>query len=181
MIVKTFPKLETSRLTLRQISENDRELIFQGLSHPEVIKYYGVSFNSLEATKEQMVWFDDLIKTGTGIWWAICSADQHEFYGATGFNNLNRETETAEIGFWLLPEFWGHGITKEAVELILDFAHEALHLQRIEAYVEVENHNSKRVLEKLGFILERTMSNCEEKNGKLISLDVFVKYLHQKV
>jgi len=62
--------------------------------------------------------------------------------------------------------------------LILKFAREQLDLKRIEAYVEVENHNSKRLLEKECFVLEKTMSNCEEKNGKLISLDVFVKTFH---
>ncbi|MFZ6052479.1 GNAT family N-acetyltransferase [Halocola ammonii] len=176
MIAKTFPKLETSRLTLRQISESDRELIFKGLSHPEVIRYYGVSFDSLEATKEQMEWFRDLEKKATGIWWAICSKDQSQFYGAAGFNNLDRKTATAEIGFWLLPEFWGKGITTEAVELVLDYASCTLDLKRVEAYVEIENENSKNVLQKQGFVLEKTMSNCEEKNGKLISLDVFAKH-----
>ena len=178
MIVRTFPKLETSRLALRQISESDRELIFQGLSHPDVIRYYGVSFNSLEATKEQMEWFRNLEETGTGIWWAICSKDQSEFYGATGYNNLNNKTATAEIGFWLLPEFWGRGITTEALQLILEYAKTVLNLRRVEAYVEVENENSKKLLQKQGFVLEKTMSNCEEKNGKLISLDVFAKKLN---
>ncbi len=57
-----FPRIETERFILRQFTENDLENAYKGLSHPEVIAYYGVSFDSLEATKEQIDWFRDLEK-----------------------------------------------------------------------------------------------------------------------
>ena len=41
-----FPTIKTSRFRLRQFTDADLENVFKGLSHPEVIKYYGVSFNS---------------------------------------------------------------------------------------------------------------------------------------
>jgi ribosomal-protein-alanine N-acetyltransferase len=68
-----FPNLGSKRLNLRQIIDSDLENIFKGLSHPEIIKYYGVSFDSLEKTKEQMTWYADLEKNDIGIWWSICS------------------------------------------------------------------------------------------------------------
>jgi ribosomal-protein-alanine N-acetyltransferase len=51
-----------------------------------------VSFDSLDETKEQMDWF------------AICSIDTKEFYGAGGLNDISKEHKKAEIGLWLLPE-----------------------------------------------------------------------------
>ena len=68
-----FPKIETERFTLRQFTRRDLENVYKGLSHPDVIKYYGISFNSIEATNEQIIWFRNLEKNETGIWWAICS------------------------------------------------------------------------------------------------------------
>lgn len=59
---KEFPTIKTERLLLRQFADSDLENVFKGLSHPEVIKYYGVSFQTLEATKEQMLFFADLKK-----------------------------------------------------------------------------------------------------------------------
>lgn len=103
----SFPSLNTKRLILRQINSTDIQNIYKGLSDPEVIKYYGISFDSLEATEEQMTWYRNLEKNETGIWWAICSLDNKTFYGAGGFNNVSKEHKKAEIGFWLLPEFWG--------------------------------------------------------------------------
>ena len=54
-----FPTIKTNRLLLREITDLDLENIFNGLSNPSVIKHYGISFDSLEATKEQMIWFAD--------------------------------------------------------------------------------------------------------------------------
>ncbi|MGY6648414.1 GNAT family N-acetyltransferase [Wenyingzhuangia sp. IMCC45574] len=64
----SFPILETERLILRQFSMEDLNHVFKGLSHPEVIKYYGINFTSLEKTKEQIQWFQQLEKEESGIW-----------------------------------------------------------------------------------------------------------------
>lgn len=168
-----FQKIETERFTLRQFTEDDLENVFKGLSHPDIIKYYGISFDSLEATKEQITWFSDLEKNGTGIWWAVCSKDGNVFYGAGGLNDLDKDNKKAEIGFWLLPEFWGKGIMKEVMPLICEYGFKELGLHRIEGFVESENKNCQKGLAKLAFNLEGTMKDCEIKNGVFISLDIY--------
>lgn len=172
---KEFPTIKTERLLLRQFTDSDLENVFKGLSNPEVIKYYGVSFQTLEATKEQMVFFADLEKNDTGIWFAICSADNTTFYGAGGLNNLSKEHKKAEIGFWLISNFWGRGIMKEAMPLICNYGFDNLELNRIEGFVESENKNCKNAMAKLDFQYEGTMKDCEIKNGKFISLDIYAK------
>lgn len=171
----TFPILESERVVLRQFKESDLENVFKGLSHPDIIKYYGISFDSLEATKEQMTWFSDLEKNETGIWWAVCSKDNGGFLGAGGLNDINKENRKAELGFWLLPEHWGKGLMTETIPLILKYAFEHIELHRIEGFVETENVNCKRALAKLNFNLEGTMRDCEIKNGAFISLDIYSK------
>src|SRR5664279_1067673 len=104
-----FPVFKTNRLLLRQFKESDLENVFLGLSNPQVIKYYGVHFNKLEETKKQIEWFAGLEKDETGIWWAVCSPDNSIFYGAVGLYYMNSELKKAEIGFWLIPEYWGQG------------------------------------------------------------------------
>ena len=170
-----FPLLETERFYLRQFRDSDIENVFKGLSHRDIIKYYGVNFTTLEATKEQMAWFAALEKNETGIWWAVCSTADDIFLGAVGLNDWSKEHKKAEIGFWLLLENWGQGIMTEAIPLVLDYAFNQMGLHRIEGYVESENNNSKKVLTKFGFKLEGTMKDCEIKNGKFISLDIYAK------
>lgn len=174
-----FPTLKSKRLTLREIIISDLENVFKGLSHPDIVKYYGISFDSLEATKEQMKWFSDLEKNGTGIWWAVCDIENGEFLGACGFNNLSKAHNKAEIGFWLLPDYWRKGIMKETIPLIVNFAFQSLDLHRIEAFVETENTNCKSLLSRLNFELEETMNDCEIKNDSSISLDIYTKLSHK--
>ena len=166
-----FPTIKTERLLLREINDLDLENIFNGLSNPKVIQHYGISFESLEATKQQMIWFADKKQ----LWWAICSTDNQTFYGAGGLNDINDKENKAEIGLWLLPDFWGKGIMKEALPLISDYGFQQLKLNRIEGFVESDNINCKKAISKLDFRLERTMEDCEIKNGKLISVDVYAK------
>lgn len=167
--------IKTDRLLLRQFEESDLENVFKGLSHPDIIKHYGISFDNLESTKEQMAWFADLEKNETGMWFAVCSLDNKTFYGAGGLNDLSKEHKKAEIGFWLLTDFWGQGIMKETMPLICNYGFDKLGLHRIEGFVESDNTNCKNAMAKLDFQYEGTMKDCEVKNEKFISLDIYSK------
>lgn len=166
-----FPTIKTKRLLLREITDLDLENIYNGLSNPNVIQHYGISFDSLEATKEQLIWFADKQQ----MWWAICAQDDQTFYGAGGLNDINYKENKAEIGLWLLPECWGKGIMQEALPIIADYGINHLKLNRIEGFVETENTKCKKAMSKLDFQHEKTMKDCEIKNGNLISIDVYVK------
>jgi len=171
MTVADFPIIRINRLLLRQFVDSDIENVYKGLSDPEIIKYYGVSYKTLEDTKAQMRFFSDLEKEGTGIWWAVCSLDNKTFYGAGGLNSLSKEHKKAEIGFWLLKEFWGQGV----MPVICNYGFDNLGLHRIEGLVETDNLNCKNAMKKLDFKHEGTMRDCEIKNGKFISLDIYAK------
>ncbi len=170
-----FPILRSERLLLRQFVDSDLANVYKGLSDPEIIKYYGVSYKTLEDTKVQMQFFEDLFRQGTGIWWAVCSIDNKTFYGAGGLNSLSKEHKKAEIGFWLLTDFWGQGIMTEAMPIICSYGFNDLGLHRIEGFVETNNKKCKNAMNKLNFQHEGTMRDCEIKNGKFISLDIYAK------
>jgi ribosomal-protein-alanine N-acetyltransferase len=174
-MIKEFPVIKTNRLLLRQFVDSDLANVFKGLSHPDIIKYYGVSYDSLEAAKKQMIFFADLERNETGTWWAICSTDNKIFYGAAGLNNLSKTHKKAEIGFWLLCEHLNKGIMTEAIPTVCDYGFDKLGLHRIEAFVETPNENSKKLLLKFNFQHEGTMRDCEIKNGNFISLHIYAK------
>jgi [ribosomal protein S5]-alanine N-acetyltransferase len=99
-----FPTLTTERLLLREITPDDVGIIFKGLSNPRVIKHFGISFLTLEATKEQMDWYANMIKQDTGRCWAICSLDKQTFFGVCTLNFWKKEHRKAETGYWIFPE-----------------------------------------------------------------------------
>jgi ribosomal-protein-alanine N-acetyltransferase len=175
MMEVKFPTIQTNRLLLRQFVESDLENVFKGLSDPEIIKFYGVSYKTIEDTKEQMKFFADLEKNETGIWWAVCSLDNAIFYGAGGLNSLSKEHKKAEIGFWLLKNYWGQGIMTETMPIICNYGFGQLGLHRIEGIVETDNLNCKYAMKKLDFKHEGTMKDSEIKNGRFISLDMYAR------
>lgn len=165
--------MKTKNYILKEIKDCDIEYIYKGLSNPDITKYYDVHFSTLEDTKEQMRWYNDLRTNGTGIWWGIYNRVNNEFCGAGGFNDLNKEHSKAEIGFWLLKECWGKGILKEVMPKLFEIGFTKLNLNRIEGYVVNENTKCKKALEKVNFTYEGTMRECEIKDGNKISVDFY--------
>src|SRR5215210_7089090 len=97
-----FPELTTERLLLQQVLPEDQQFIFEGLSHPEVIPFYGVRYDSFEATKTQMDWYAKIYEEGTGISWKIVDKHTKESLGNIAVYLYKKEHNKAEVGFWLL-------------------------------------------------------------------------------
>ena len=165
--------MKSTNYYLKEIEATDITHIHQGLSNPELTKYYDVHFATLEETQIQMDWYRTLTEEETGIWWGIYGVDDNLFRGAAGFSSLETKHKKAEIGMWLLPEYWGRGILKEVMPILFTQGFESLGLNRIEGYVVSDNRKCKSVLEKIDFTYEGTMRECEVKNGKLISVDIY--------
>lgn len=168
-----FPELATERFLLRQILPEDQQFIFEGLSHPDVIPFYGVRYDSFDATKKQMEWYEKSYKDGTGGPWKIVDKVTGEKIGVVAYYYHKPEHKKAEVGFWIFPQYWNKGIATEVLGAVIEYCKQKKDIHRLEAFVEVGNLASSRVLEKLGFVWEGTMRECEIKDGKFISLLIY--------
>ncbi|MEP7110118.1 MAG: GNAT family protein, partial [Ferruginibacter sp.] len=129
-----FPEISTGQFLLRKIIAADQSKIFEGLSHPAIIKYYGVSYTSMESTGAQMDFYNGLLKNESGIWWAICYENNPaELIGACGFNDWHKDHKHLEIGYWLMPGKQGNGIMSKCIPLIIQYAFDILEVHRIVA------------------------------------------------
>ncbi|MDQ3278118.1 MAG: GNAT family N-acetyltransferase [Bacteroidota bacterium] len=167
----------TDRLLLREVQPEDQAFIFEGLSHPEVIPFYGVRYDSFDATGAQMDWYRKLREDGTGLSWIIINHQTGEKMGDISVYAFKPEHNKAEVGFWLLPTYWNRGYAAEALQAVINYwkAEKALH--RLEAFVEEGNRASSNLLERAGFQYEGTMRDCEVKNGRYISLHIYALLL----
>ena len=168
-----FPQLTTPRFFLQQILSEDQQFIFEGLSHPDVTPFYGVRYDSFDATKKQMEWYEKSYNDGTGGPWKIVDKTTGEKIGVVAYYFHKPEHKKAEVGFWLFPQHWNKGIATEVLKAVIEYCQQKKDIHRLEAFVEVGNEASSRVLEKLGFVCEGTMRECEIKNGKFISLHIY--------
>jgi ribosomal-protein-alanine N-acetyltransferase len=91
-------ELQGARFALRSMRKDDIHAVYQGLSNPQVIAHYGVSYDSLEATQVQMDWFASIKRDGSGQWWALCDrAAPTQLLGACGFNHKYTDHTTIEL------------------------------------------------------------------------------------
>ena len=171
------PQIVTDRLLLHEITPEDQQFIFEGLSHPEVIPFYGVRYDSFETTGAQVEWYKKMIEDGSGIPWKISHIQTGESIGVLAVYFYKQEHNKAEIGFWLLPKFWNKGYALEALNAAVAYWKSSKGLHRLEGFVEEGNTASSKLLEKAGFQYEGTMRECEIKNGKYISLQIYALLL----
>lgn len=160
----------SERFALQHFVAEDQAFVFKGLSHPDVIRYYGVQFHSFEAARLQMEWFEQILKEASGQWWKIVTRGTAEKVGAIGMNNYQPQHRCTEIGYWLLPQYWKQGIVQEVMPVLLQYLFRDKMIHRIAASVETGNEASCKVLERAGFTFEGTQRECEFKNGTFISL-----------
>jgi ribosomal-protein-alanine N-acetyltransferase len=176
-----FPELMTTRLLLQEIKPEDQAFVFEGLSHPQVIPFYGVRYDSFEATKAQMDWYKQLTEQGSGLAWKMVEKQTGEKIGVIATYAYKPEHNKAEVGFWLLPTFWNKGYAAEALKTVNTYWKKEKSLHRMEAFVEEGNTASSKLLEKCGFQYEGTMRDCEIKNSAYISLRIYAMILGEEM
>ena len=75
-----------------------------------------------------------------------------------GFAKLeitNENRNEAELGYMLLPEFWGRGLGSEIAETLLEVAILDPDLKRVYAITDPDNIASRKILLKYGFVSEQ--------------------------
>lgn len=152
--LSTYPTLMTERLLLREIRLDDAAdvLIFRGDAYVQ-------RFNSepLKSIEEAVLFIQEAQNhqaTGAGFGWGITLRGEDRVLGGVSLHSWNQHHRRAEVGYDLARARWGQGIGSEAVRAVLHFGFTQLNLNRIEAATIADNHESVKMLKKLGFTLE---------------------------
>ncbi|WP_046006820.1 GNAT family N-acetyltransferase [Pseudoalteromonas rubra] len=163
-------------LSLRPFESTDEPSLVRYLNNPATVQYLSPKV-PFPYTQEDAQWW---ISTGSkeGITRAMML--DGVLIGCIGARPGTFEyCRSAEIGYWLAEEYWGQGITGQALQLLIDEVETTTELVRLEAVVVAQNTRSARVLEKAGFEYEglRRMAIC--KDGEFFDARLFGKLLAQ--
>jgi RimJ/RimL family protein N-acetyltransferase len=93
-------------------------------------------------------------RNGTDFALLLTSTSDGRILGGIGLHRIDWANRRAELGYWISPSEWGHGLAPEAAYALCRIGFEALRLHRIYATVLAFNPRSARVLRKVGFRLE---------------------------
>ena len=150
--------LETDRLVLRHLCEDDASFILALLNEPSFLQFIGdKGVRTLEDARNYILTgpMEMYSRLGFGLY-LVESKDSHLSMGMCGL--IKRDTlEDVDIGFAFSPQFWGQGYAYEAAAAVMLYGKEALKLKRIVAITSPDNQASGRLLEKLGFRFDRML------------------------
>ena len=146
--------VETDRIVLREIKEDDVEEMFALDSNPEVHRYLGNRpiNNRDEARKIISHIRRQYVEFGIGRW-ALIEKSSNSFAGWAGlkWETGLRADAYYDLGYRLKQEYWGRGLATEAAFESLRYGFEKMNPQKIGAAAHIENKVSNRILRKLGF------------------------------
>lgn len=107
-----------------------------------------------EEAAKYVNWWREAWSTNNAYYFAVEDINTGEFLGSCGLSDYLREHKRAGLGFWIRTSQTGQGYATEAAYLVGKLGFEDLGLQRIELESAVDNHASRRVIEKLGCTFE---------------------------
>ncbi|SFT77450.1 Protein N-acetyltransferase, RimJ/RimL family [Pseudovibrio denitrificans] len=153
-LIDKCPRVETERLVLRKWQMSDLDGLIKLNTDPRVMEFFrkrpsaeeseSALKRALQRQEEDGFCFPVVEDKQTGAFLGYCGLAIPAYGGPLPFDPC------VEIGWQLIPETWGKGIAVEAANFWLGFGFETLQLNEVVAFTVVQNHKSRRVMEKLG-------------------------------
>lgn len=166
--------IETDRLILRPMTEEDAEFILELVNDPSFIQNIGDrKVRTLEDARAYITNgpVESYRKNGFGLY-LVESKETGESMGMCGLIRRNTLNDV-DIGYAFLPRYWSRGYAIESALAIKRQARDVIGLKRLVAVVDPQNLGSIRLLEKLGMKFERMVRLAEDDiDLKLFSVDL---------
>ena len=153
-----LPTLETERLWLRKLTQEDAADMFEYAADSEVSRY--LTWEPHKSIEESCAFIQtvlDAYREGQVTDWGIEHKRDRKLIGTCGFIKWVRSRNCAEIGYALSQAYWHRGLMTEAVTGVADLGFRDMGIYRLEAFCAPPNVGSARVLEKLGMHYEGTL------------------------
>ena len=151
-----FDGIRTERLLLRPVRAGDAVHLAARRSDPEVAAYQ-TWIPPFPLERAESIIADAAAMDGPTDeeWWMLTVAD-HDDTVVHGdlVVHLTWEGRTAEIGYTLARNAWGHGYAVEAATALVEFLFTEVGVTRVEGSLHPDNPASAMVLERVGMLFE---------------------------
>jgi ribosomal-protein-serine acetyltransferase len=178
--------ISTPRLVLRPFREGDGVIINEAIIESfDVLHRYmdwAVSKPSVEESEQyaREAAANWILKKCDEPWLPMCIIDKftNQLIGATGFHSMDEFASSVSTGYWIRASRSNEGFITEAVNALTQYAFKQLGVKRIAITCDRDNIRSKRVPERLGYILEDTLTNHRKKpvTGEESDTLVYARY-----
>ena len=172
MIIPFDLTLETNKVLLRPLEENDFDAFFPLAQDEDAWHYFTLNLADKEHLKK---WMDASFAdkaANTKRPFTIIEKKSNKIAGSMSLLNISMHDLRLEIGAsWLGKEFRGTGVNRHAKYSLMRYAFDELHFERVEFKTDVLNTRARKGLEKIGgkeegiFRNHMTMWNDRRRNS----------------
>ncbi|TWX65181.1 GNAT family N-acetyltransferase [Colwellia demingiae] len=145
--------VETERLSIRQITNEDAINLTKVLADPMVMQYSTVGVHTEKQINDYIANCQNQYDLNGYGHWAIYNSITNEFVGVCGLNKHEVDTDDViHINYRLATDQQGKGYAVESTFGVLDFAKNTLKLKAVHALIESANISSVKVVDRTGFV-----------------------------
>ena len=151
-----FEELQTERLILRKVVDEDAEVLYRNIyNNFEYFKYYyQFPFNSFEEYKSLVEKYKEWYANGSHFRWGIALKETNEIIGLVQLHAKDNLNNNSKIGYIISYKYNNRGYGREAVAKVIDFGFNKLKIHRIDANIVLENKASIKLAESIGMHFE---------------------------
>jgi len=170
-------ELETTRLKLRLVSEEDIDFLQTCSSDPRVGLGMGMLVPYPEGKAAEWVRkkIPRRIEEGEGFGYIAVLRDTGERIGCIG-SNLTLYHSRATLWYWINVSFWNRGYCTEAAAALIDYLFSELGVNRVEALHHVSNPASGSVMRKLGMMPEALLRRYSHRGGTYVDSWIYATF-----
>jgi [ribosomal protein S5]-alanine N-acetyltransferase len=159
-----LPVLSAGDVVLREVRTSDAHALVSLLTTPEITRFISRPPQTAEGFERFILASQRMRAAGEGACFAVTLKDYDTAVGIFQVREIapaEREARqiggaiaTAEWGFAIGSPFWGTGIFEQSAALVMEFAFQHVHVQRLEARCAVRNGRGGKALMKVGAVPE---------------------------
>ncbi len=154
-------RIETDRCRLTALCADDIEHVVELYTDEDVRRFLGGPRGEEEVRSA----FPRLLQADAETrCWAVRLKEDDTFIGIIDLGPHHDGTDI-EVSYQLLPAWWGQGYATQTVQAVVNYALEDLGLPRVIAETQMANVASRRLLERLGMRLTRTVERFRERQA----------------
>jgi [ribosomal protein S5]-alanine N-acetyltransferase len=162
----------SERLIYREFTENEFHLFYSVFSNESIMKY--ALMDRYECKDDALPYFQKVLKNNLmtenrkAFEFAVSFTSNGDFIGFADIeiHDLNCCGGSGEIGYFILPDFWGHGYATETANALIELCFMHLNLHRVTARCNANNIQSESVMKKAGMQKEGEFRKARFKNGR---------------
>ena len=148
--------LETERLILREMTDNDYDALAAVLTDSSIMQHYPYTFDEARVRSWISRNRDRYVRDGFGLW-AVCLKENGEMIGDCGLTLQPIDgKQLPEIGYHIRRDLQRRGYAREAAAAVRDWAFTHTAYPALYSYCKYTNEPSRRTAESIGmrFLME---------------------------